>query len=254
MVKLITEPKGEFMRKYIYPLLLISLCLFLFTSCSDGTADENAVEVLQISSSTLDMNVGHVQKLTARTNLSTSPSVAWISKNPNIASVDSNGVVTANALGATVVIARLESGVEKYCVINVVPRAYTFDELVNLTVKDLPLTVRYYSKYTGELVTEYVINSFSLYTPKYGSNFAVYITLEGVKTYDNDGENGTNPILISTSLYREKGENCDINNYCKNTTTKVGESFKITLDPFEVILNFDKARELELRIAPEIVQ
>ena len=254
MIKLITEFKGVIMKKYIYPLLLICICLFLFTSCSEGTTDGGVTEILQISSSTLDLNVGHVQKLTVKTNLNASPAVSWTSTNPAVASVDSNGVVTANEIGAAVIIARLESGLEKYCVVNVVPRAYTFEELVNFNVKDLPLTVRSYDKETGELITECVISSFVLNTPKYGSNFAVYITLEGVKTYDRDGDAATNPIFISTSLYREKGENCDINNYCENNVTRVGENFTVTLPPFEVLLNFEKARELELRILAEIYQ
>ena len=242
------------MKKYIKPILLLVLVSLCFSSCTGTGEPVSTNEVFQISSATLDLNVGVEQKLTAKSNINPDPQVLWTSSNPTVATVSEDGVVAALAIGTTVISAKSELGSIKYCVVNVVPEKYDFDKLVEFTIRDLPTTVRYYSKYTGKLISEYVIESFSLQTYDQGSSYIVYVELHGTKTYDIDGENGTNPILISTSLYREGGEDCNVHNFKKETSIKVGESFTVTLDPFQVLISYEKARELELKIDALIEQ
>lgn len=242
------------MKKYIKSVLVLLILALLLSSCESTVTPPQTSEVLQISSTTLNLNVKQQQRLTVKSSLTASPSINWTSVNPSVATVDQTGLVIAVALGTTTIVAESENGTAKYCVVNVIPREYTFEELVNLEINNLPQTVRYYNKQTGELISEYVISSFSLKTLKYGSNYAVYVIIEGIKTYDKDGENATNPILVQTSLYREGGENCNINNTVKDTGTKVGETFELTLPPFEVIISYENKRELEIKIDSVVEQ
>lgn len=242
------------MKNYIKYLLIFALCIIVLSSCADTPPTGELKEVLYISSTNLNLNVGDAQTLTAKSSLSANPEITWTSQNPNIATVDENGRVTAVALGTTTVIAQSAGGATKYCVVNVIPYEYTLEELVDLEICELPKTVRYYNKQTDELICEYTINSYSLRTYKNGSNFIVYVTLHGVKTYDKDGPNATNPVLVLTSLYRENGENCNVDSVCKNTSTKVGEEFSVTIRAFEVVVNFEKKRELDVKIDSVVKQ
>ncbi len=242
------------MKHYIKSALVLFLVLLLLTSCAQNGTDTGKSEVLQISSTTLKMNVGHTQTLTVKSNLSAAPAIKWTSAAPDVATVDENGVVSAISLGTAVIVAESESGAVKYCVVNVVEREYAFEEFVEFSVANLPLTVKYYNKQTGELICEYIISSYSIRTPKNGGNYGVYITLEGTKTYDKDGPDATNPVIIMTSLYRENNTNCNVNNSKKNTNLKEGESFRFTLDYFEVRPNYERKLPLELRIESVIEQ
>jgi hypothetical protein len=242
------------MRKYIYGILILLLSLSVFCSCSNEDLPEGPREILQISSSTLTLTVNSRQNLTVSSNLTDSPKIKWTSTSPDIASVDENGTVTALSLGTATVIAESELGAVKYCVINVAPRELAFEELVDFQIKGLPAKVDYYNKQTGELISSSQITSFDIKTEKDGDYYYVYCTLKGVKLYDKDGENGENPILIKTAMYREGGENCNIDNFVKVSNKNVGESFEIKLRDFRVLLNYEQKRELEIRIDARVEQ
>jgi hypothetical protein len=242
------------MRKYIKLILVLLIISLALTSCSGGGVALDKNEVFQISSGTLELTVGTQQKISAKSNLTDTPNVTWQSANPTVATVDENGVVSALSIGTSTISAKSENGSIKYCVVNVIGEKYEFDQLVEFTIQNLPKTVKYYSKHTGKLITECVIEKFSLKTYEQSGAYIVYIILEGTKTYDADGDDAKNPIFISTSLYRENGENCNVNNFKKDMTVKVGDSFSITLDPFQVLISYENKRTLELKIDDVIEQ
>ena len=236
------------MRNCVKIIIACFLTLSTLASCYNPQNGENTGEVLQLSYSNIDMYVGDVCYLSATSSLDANPKVEWTTANSDIATIDENGVVTAVALGTTTITAKTEGGAKKYCVVNVVTREPGFEELINLTVAGLPQTIKHYNKYNGELITEYVIESYSLRTVKQEIGYVIYITLHGRKIYDFEGADATSPMFIATKLYMENGEFTDIENYKKDISTKVGEEFQIELDAFRALTNTGAKRELELRI------
>ena len=116
---------------------IIFLCIGLF-SCTD----ENDI-VFEfkpaLDSNTMTMKIGDSKRL----NLSVYPkstndfSVTWQSTNPNVASVDNEGIVTAVSSGRTDVIATLNNGFSCSCIVLV---EYKVDG-ISLDIDDLTLTI-----------------------------------------------------------------------------------------------------------------
>ena len=84
---------------------------------------DQAVETINVSPEALSMNINTKKKLIAEIlpDTAVNATISWYSRNDAIASVSPTGVVTANAVGSTVIAARAEdgSGVEGTCSVTV---------------------------------------------------------------------------------------------------------------------------------------
>lgn len=81
-------------------------------TCSVEVSEPVAVTSVTLDESTLDITVGQTRQLTATVlpNNATDKSVTWSSSNNNIATVTSNGLVTAVSAGTANIIVRTEDG------------------------------------------------------------------------------------------------------------------------------------------------
>lgn len=105
------------------------------TATVDGITSEKCtvkVSPVSVASVTLDktsavmvMNATESLTATVLPENATYRAVTWTSSNPNVASVDENGVVTANAQGSAVITAGTREGVTAECSITVIHRMGT---------------------------------------------------------------------------------------------------------------------------------
>lgn len=94
------------------------------------TVNQIDVTGITLNKSSLSLLVGNSERLTATVtpNNATDKSVSWYSHSPSIASVSSEGIVTALTPGTTIIKARTSNGVEASCYITVTSISWTLDD------------------------------------------------------------------------------------------------------------------------------
>ena len=135
-------------------LVLLPALGLLFTACQGNNNPVNSssqstsgVTAVEIDHESLELQVGQTQKLVA----SVKPislddrEVTWSSVNPEIASVDASGMVTAVATGTTTIKATANADATKFgeCPITVTPRMVTIPKLTVAEVLNATETLKF---------------------------------------------------------------------------------------------------------------
>lgn len=103
---------------------------------TSGGGDPVAATGVSLNKSTTSLTVGDTEKLTATVapNNATDKVVSWNSNNTSVATVDSEGNVTAEALGtARITVTTHDGSFTDYCDVTVVPETVTLDFTSNTT-------------------------------------------------------------------------------------------------------------------------
>ena len=106
---------------------LVVMSLAVVFSCRKGEEASIAVSTVNLSATTLHLQVGETRQLTATVLPvnATEQSLTWSSTNPYRVSVDNNGLVTALSQGTAYVTAKAANGVRSSCLVTVTsPSSY----------------------------------------------------------------------------------------------------------------------------------
>lgn len=236
---------------FIFVIFILSLSL---TSCNNGELNQTK-ELVVLSSGSIRMEyIGETKTLEVKTNIVGNVLWTWNSSNPAVATVDSHGTVTALSVGSTVVSVSSENGTKAYCVVDVVGETLGIEDVFDLKIDKLTQTVQYVDRTNNEVLSEYVIDGFYIKSVRDNERFVVAVVFRGIKTYDVSGDNGTHPIVLTFSLYDERGTFCEKQTVKVSHAVKVGEEFEITSNPFGVIIKDGVVRKFEVEINDCVIQ
>ena len=258
-------------------LLLVSLAsVLLLSACNSGGKKEDegkeggegkqtvAVESVSLNKTTLELRVGTFEKLSATItpNTATNQNLTWTSSVPSVASVDSEGKVTALAVGNTVITVTAEGGKTATCAVEVkealiaadltalqfpsfyrngyAAKTQTLDSWKNLSGRTGEISLNTYFKGIDEEGEE--VNAADLY--KVGSQNAFSFHVSGVAideetleqtqianplitvTLEVKGENGYEKVS-ETAQYVEMSGTTTIDTF-KFKTDAIGKQFRLT--------------------------
>jgi uncharacterized repeat protein (TIGR02543 family) len=133
--------------------------------CSVVTITAQSIPVTSISldSTSLSLNVGNMQQLTAdiAPEDATNQNIVWTSSNANVATVAESGVITALAMGTTIITATTASGLQANCQlvvsINLSPQILLVTETNSITINtsvQLTPQYRYFDDLPSSLIWE----------------------------------------------------------------------------------------------------
>lgn len=108
----------------IITALLMMPFVASFTGCSDDDEPEAKLTKISLNENSLVLTHNDMAALSVNEDVE----VEWSSMDPFVASVNENGVVVGNYVGATVIEAKTVDGLSDVCVVGVVPMYYTYDE------------------------------------------------------------------------------------------------------------------------------
>ena len=133
-------------KRNLLPLLLLSFLSFGVGGCTNtnDTVDSKSEEtqsLIKISDSSLYLSEEKTFQLSVEVDESLKNNVVfWMSRNPDIASVSSNGLVTANKEGNTIISVQVGTYVAR-CAVNVLPYEPDSYLSVNLENSNINLNV-----------------------------------------------------------------------------------------------------------------
>ena len=121
-------------RNIISIIFLVTALLhivILQTACTNDDNEFSIATSISLSEQKMDIEEGESKTLTATTPGSDAPVLYWMSSNPNIATVDQDGKVTAVAIGTCVIICRVMNSfdVKAECQIKVVTTLHEYVDL-----------------------------------------------------------------------------------------------------------------------------
>ena len=154
----------------------------IYTTSPYGTV---AVEGVSLSANAANLTVGETKALTATVSPAnaTDKSVVWSSNNSSVASVDQNGVVTANAVGnATITVTTNDGAKTATCAVTV-SQTYpggTFFNTVHISTYDVKIEVMCTTR------AECIVYFYGLKTD--GARFTSYNPANGAFVIEIDGE------------------------------------------------------------------
>ncbi|MBE6644668.1 MAG: hypothetical protein E7612_04720 [Ruminococcaceae bacterium] len=206
---------------------------------------------ITLSESRLNLEVGENYTLTTATDNNAGNITSWKSTDEEIAAC-ADGVVTANKKGICAVVVMTEFGYTDVCIVTVgqSPNKISHSNLLRFDMQDIGKELLSIDKTTGVLISCATVIDYNVKTLLLSDGrLVVEISLVCVKTYDQDGLEGTNPATVTTTLYRENDVFCDKKMY-RTENVKVGEVFTVKCSGFTVQTNTDKtARELYMTFA-----
>ncbi|MBR5817067.1 MAG: Ig-like domain-containing protein, partial [Clostridia bacterium] len=215
-------------RNRLLFIFVIFILSFSLASCNNGELNQTN-ELVVLSSGSIRMEyIGESKTLEVKTNIVGNVLWTWSSSNPAVASVDRYGTVTALSVGSAVVSVSSENGTKAYCVVDVVGKTLGIEDVFDLKIDNLTQKVQHIDKTTNEVLSEYIIDGFYINSVRDDGRFVVAVVFRGTKTYDVSGDNGTHPIILTFSLYDEKGTFCEKQTVKLGHPVKVGEEFEIT--------------------------
>ena len=120
---------SQMLFKIKYLIFLFLPLLAVFSSCGEEEPIPISVESVEINKSYITLEVGQTEKLNASVLPSNAADkrIEWISQDPSIASVDSNGNITANSVGSTIIYVETHDG------------GYTAECTVEVISNDIPV-------------------------------------------------------------------------------------------------------------------
>ena len=118
------------------------------------TVKQQPVTGIALNATNLGLHVGDTFQLSADVapDNASNKSLTWFSGSPSVASVDANGLVTAKAVGTTIITARATDGsnVTSSCTVTVVPNIYfTLDTLTHIrgeAVELIEIPISFYNR------------------------------------------------------------------------------------------------------------
>ncbi len=151
-------------------LLALPIIVLLLSSCDfshyfslkddDGESSVVVVESISFEQSSYEVERGNYLDLTVTFNPSTATdkTIIWNSSNTTVASIDSNGRVTANIIGTTTITARSKSNrsATATCSVEVVPAVLPTVEVESVTLNKKNLSLK---QYESETLTATVLPS-----------------------------------------------------------------------------------------------
>ena len=120
-----------------YLLVLAAVTTLLFTACNETQITHNeeiAVTDVILNKSLVYLRVGAIEVLTATVIPADAANrnLIWSSHNPDVVTIDDNGIVTAISVGTAIIIARSENGViSPSCTIRVYDPTYDAGVIIN---------------------------------------------------------------------------------------------------------------------------
>lgn len=138
--------ENQVKKKFL--VFLIVLCTFCFTlgsaACSDNSEEPDTAPRIELPAETLELEVGQTAQITPVVK-NVEGTVLWQSSAPAVASVDQTGLITANAVGESVITAFIDSTVFNDITVTVVAKgdepsitfssdSYTMSMYDNLTL------------------------------------------------------------------------------------------------------------------------
>ena len=163
--------------------------------------------------------------------------ITWMSSDESVA-VCENGVVRSVGDGICAIVALSADGGSAACVVNVgnSPIGTTPPEdIMTYAMHNAGKTIKHIDKRTGEVISEFIILSYTFEWEIVNGVLVITPYYHGVKTYDRDGLDGTNQIKGEFNLYTQKDQHCETKSY-RVTGVKVGDLFTIEGDRFGVAI------------------
>ncbi len=115
--------ENQVKKKFL--VFLIVLCTFCFTlglaACSDNSEDDDTTPRIELPVEALELEVGQTAQITPVVK-NAEGTVLWQSSAPAVASVDQTGLITANAVGESVITAFIDSMVFNDITVTVVAK------------------------------------------------------------------------------------------------------------------------------------
>ena len=165
----------------------------------------------------LELETGESHTLSALLNPASASSVfpvVWSSSDPEVAKVDQSGNVLAVGEGHCLITAEIPGFLRAVSEVTVSMPAVDVDEdedlslLVDASVRGVPGS--FDCKDTlGRILSSFELSSYDVTRELTADGVTVTFLIYGVKTFDAEGENATNPVGIDMDLFMEDDEFCD---------------------------------------------
>ena len=217
------------------------------------------IDTIYLSQTTLSLTEGDTYSLEAFSTPSSfvaNPPVIWKSTNPDVATVDSNGSVTAITSGSCLIVAECDDRLRAACALSVLEApedtpVFDLSDLVALEVRGLPQILEYNNYETGDVITRVEITSYEVERSMYDEDgVKVTVTFKGKKLYDCDGEAADNPIRVTMSLFGEEDKHLadwllvlehryPMGDEPEESGKKMGEDFELIFE-FEAIIAIEQ--------------
>jgi len=205
------------------------------TAVCNITVNNPMAPYVEMSKSTLSLNVGDSYMISATPLYDAGSNVTFISSDESVATCD-GGLIRAKKNGKCVIVAVTDKGYTGFTIVNVgdtTPNR-THKEYLKFDFPHLEKELKYIDSETGELLSSAVVTTYTMENELLpDGRLVTHITLHCVKTYDREGKDGTTPVSITTGLYREMDVLCDKKQH-KTSGISVGDSFKVKIDGFTV--------------------
>lgn len=128
----------------------------------------------------------------------------WSSSNPEIATVDENGTVTAVGTGSCLIFADISDVARAVCKVNA---HADLDSLVSVEFDGIPASYDTLDV-TGKVVSTVEITSYDIIRELTTEGVTVTLKIYGVKTYDRDGETAKSALAVPISMFMENDQHC----------------------------------------------
>ena len=229
-----------------YGFCTITAAYNLKTAICIVTVKNPTAPSITLSADDLNLRVGESFTLTANTDFSAGDSVVWKSSDESVAACE-NGVVTAKKNGKCAIIAITELGYTDICIVSVgsTDNKNQHESLLKFDFPHIEKELLCIDRSKGQITASAVVIGYDMKTLLLeDGRLVVEISLICIKTYDKDGMTGTNPAMVTVSLYRENDAFCDKRMY-KSENVAVGDTFTVKCSGFTVQTKTDgTAREL----------
>ena len=203
-----------------------------FNIIGDAELNEILVSSINLAPQSLDIFVGDTKQLsvTISPDNSTNKSVSWSSSNPDIATVNSEGLITAMSPGTVQIscVANDGSGISATCSVTVKKQSTTF----NVTITSAGYATFYSSEtayilpkgLSAQIVTDYVSNKLTYKTIANGSSDGVIPVGTAVMLVSDTKGAGTFTLVSSESTETYSGINYLHGSDDATTTSTVGNN------------------------------
>ena len=128
----------------------------------------------------------------------------WSSSNPQIATVDENGVVTAVGVGSCLIYADVPDVARAVCIVNA---HADLEDLVSVSVEGLPDTYDTFD-ITEAVSSSVELTSYEIERELTTQGVTVTVKIYGVKTYDKEGDDAKSALLVPMSMFMENDQHC----------------------------------------------
>jgi len=204
------------MKNKFWIIALIAIIGFSMAACDDGDDGATTVHVkgVTLNKNIITLNIGDTETLTATVapNNATNKAVKWSTSNEAIATVATNGVVTAVAAGsATITVTTADGGKTAICVVTVTGgNSGTPDLSGNITINPstgVNINTQLTANYSGSETVSYqwkkgdanVGTNSNKYTPTTAGSYTVTVSASGYNSKTSAVVDVNDPSLLALS-------------------------------------------------------